>query len=661
MAEIDFEKRRAVMVEEQIERRGVRAPAVLAAMRAVPRENFLPAALREFACEDSAILIDEERTLPQPYLVAVMAEALSIGHRSKVLEVGTGSGYATAVLCRLAGKVYSVESDATLASKAATVLRDLRCRHLQMVHSDAERGLAEHGPYDAIFVNPGAVRLVGALKSQLAVGGRLVASAGADPSIRELIRITRTSASEFMVEDLADVRVAPLEVDAVQGRKRNGQRHGMPAATRLPQVIADACEPFKDTKTVDLEPLLERIGDARVVLLGEATHGTSEFYRMRDAISRALIERKGYSFIAVEADWPDASRIDRYVRHSRHRASQWSAFARFPAWMWRNREVLSFVEWLRAHNASLAERERIAFHGLDLYSLHNSIHSVLGYLQEVDPGTADIARQRYGCLTPWQSDPASYGQAALNDRYLSCEPQVVAMLGDLLRKEQHYAAQDGERFLDAVQNARLIANAERYYRTMYYGSRASWNLRDSHMFETLKRLLEHHGPNSKGIVWAHNSHVGDARATEMSHRGEHNLGQLCRVEFDQRACLIGFGTHTGVVAAASDWDGPLEFKPVRASLAGSYESACHESTVPNFILSLGNRVAQDLLAGLMQPKLERAIGVIYRPETELQSHYFQAVLPRQFDEYIWFDETHAIDPLEAETTEGLPDTYPFGL
>jgi protein-L-isoaspartate(D-aspartate) O-methyltransferase len=285
----------------------------------------------------------------------------------------------------------------------------------------------------------------------------------------------------------------------------------------------------------------------------------------------------------------------------------------------------------------------------------------VNYLEDVDPSTAGIARRRYGCLTPWQSDPASYGYAALNAQYQSCEPGVVAMLADLLLKEQRYATQDGERFLDAVQNARLIANAERYYRTMYYGSRASWNLRDSHMFETLKGLLDHHGPSSKGIVWAHNSHVGDSRATEMSRRGEHNIGQLCRVEFGQGACLIGFGTHTGTVAAASDWDGPMEVKPVRPSLAGSYERLCHESDVASFILPLRGPAFKPLHTGLSQPRLERAIGVLYRPETELQSHYFQAVLPRQFDEYIWFDQTHAVTPLATETIEGLPDTYPFGL
>lgn len=662
MPNADFEQLRSAMVKDQIEGRGVRTPGVLAAMRAVPREAFLPPALQEFAYEDAALAIDEERTLPQPYLVALMAEVLSIGKHSKVLEIGTGCGYATAVLCQLAARVYSVESNAALAVKAAAVLKSLRCMHLQIVHADSNEGLPSEGPFDAIFVNPGGSEFVGALKTQLTVGGRMVVSAGTDPAVRELICVTRTGADSYTIEDIADVRVAPLDVEAQRLRMREtGPTFAGPVAATLPQTISRAVEQFDAIESANLDPLLERIGDARVVLIGEASHGTSEFYRMRERISRELVERKGFRFIAIEADWPDASRIDRYVRHAGHRPSKWSAFARFPVWMWRNREVREFVEWLRGHNAGLPDRERIAFHGLDLYSLYNSIHAVVGYLEDVDPLTAGIARQRYGCLTPWQSDPASYGHAALSASYRGCEKQVVSMLTELLTKERRYASRDGERFYDAVQNARLVANAERYYRTMYYGSRASWNLRDSHMFETLQSLLAFHGPTSKAIVWAHNSHIGDARATEMSRRGEHNIGQLCRTEFGAGAYMIGFGTHSGTVAAASDWDGPMEVKQVRPSMTGSYERLCHESNVANFMLPLGRQAPGALTAGLSQPRLERAIGVIYRPETELQSHYFQAVLPRQFDEYIWLDRTTAVTPLGTETVEGLPDTYPFGL
>jgi erythromycin esterase-like protein len=329
--------------------------------------------------------------------------------------------------------------------------------------------------------------------------------------------------------------------------------------------------------------------------------------------------------------------------------------------MWRNEETRRFVDWLRDHNHGLREDQRIAFRGLDLYSLHSSVREVLKYLDEVDPQTADVARQRYGCLTPWQADPATYGRAALTGSYRSCEPEVLRMLQELLRKRQAYAEHDGERFLDAVQNARLVANAERYYRVMYYGSRASWNLRDQYMFETLKTLLDSRGSESRAIVWAHNSHIGNAAVTEMSSRGEFNIGQLCREEFGDRAYSIGFGTHTGTVAAASDWDGPMEQKRIEPSHENSYERVFHDTGIPCLLLPLRHHAAPQITEILSKPRLERAIGVIYRPETELASHYFQAVLTEQFDEYIWFDESSAVRSFETDELEGLPDTYPFGI
>jgi protein-L-isoaspartate(D-aspartate) O-methyltransferase len=272
-----------------------------------------------------------------------------------------------------------------------------------------------------------------------------------------------------------------------------------------------------------------------------------------------------------------------------------------------------------------------------------------------------VAQLRYGCLSPWEAEPATYGHAAITGSYRSCEAPVVAVLKDLQRKQQVYAEHDGERFLDASQNALLVSNAEQYYRIMYYGSRASWNLRDGHMFDTLMNLLHHHGPASRAVVWAHNSHIGDASATEMSRRGEYNIGQLCRQQFGQAAYSIGFGTHDGTVAAATDWDGPMLTKLVRPSLEQSYERLCHESDTPQFLLPLRQPGSKPLHQALMKPRLERAIGVIYRPETELQSHYFQAVLPRQFDEYIWFDRSHAVTPFATAELKGMADTYPFGL
>ncbi len=659
MNDVKFADQRSQMVEHHILHRGIRSKPVLEAMRSVPREEFLPPELREFAYEDTPLPIAEGQTISQPYIVAMMTDALELDGGEKVLEIGTGSGYAAAILSRIAKDVYTVERIGQLAEKAAATLSTLGYRNVHVRHADGTLGWPDHAPYDAIVVAAGGPEVPESLKAQLKIGGRLVIPVGADRRLQELVRVTRVSQREFKTEELADVRFVPLV--GAEGWDAAAQRAAKPMDGPLAAAISKSSEKFTSIEAAHLQPLLERIGDARVVLLGEASHGTSEFYRMRARITRALIEKKGFSFVAIEGDWPDAARIDNYVRHRKVPASEWTAFARFPMWMWRNREVREFVDWLREHNAHAKPGARVAFHGLDLYSLYNSIQVILDYLESVDPKTAELARERYGCLTPWQADPAVYGQATLTGQYHTCERQVTSMLTDLLRKRGAYSEHDGERFLDAVQNARLVANAERYYRIMYYGSRASWNLRDTHMFETLKNLMSHHGPRSKAIVWAHNSHVGDSAATEMSARDEYNIGHLCREEFGNGCYSIGFGTHSGTVAAASNWDEPMEIKDVRASLAGSYERLCHETGDPHFLLPLRGLSPSSPIAGLMRPKLERAIGVIYRPETELQSHYFEAILPRQFDEYIWFDQTQAVTPLRSEELEGLPDTYPFGL
>lgn len=668
----DFAEERRYMVEHHIEARGVRSSLVLNAMRTVPREEFLPAHLREDAYEDTPLPIGEGQTISQPYIVAFMVEALGLDGGEVVLEIGAGSGYAAAILSRIASDVYTVERIGELAQKAASKLEDLHYDNVHVLHADGTRGWPDHAPYDAIIVAAGGPEIPKSLKQQLKIGGRLVIPVGGDPRAQELIRVTRVSKDDYKTEDIADVRFVPLlgeegwagEHDERAARaSRSTRTHG--ADPKLVDAIGASVEPFGSIDFVDLKPLLARIGDARIVLIGEATHGTSEFYEMRAQISRALITENGFNFVAIEGDWPDAARIDHYVRHSEVPASEWTAFARFPQWMWRNDEVRTFVDLLREYNGDQEPEHRVAFHGLDLYSLYNSIRQVLDYLDDVDPAAAAVARERYGCLTPWQADPATYGRAALTGRYRTCETDVTVMLAGILAQRREYELRDGERYLDAVQNARLVANAERYYRTMYYGSRASWNLRDTHMFETLKSLLNFHGPDSKAIVWAHNSHVGDATATEMSIRGELNLGELCRREFGDRAYLIGFGTNSGTVAAASNWDGPMEVKSVRPAIAKSYERQCHavseETGHRHFMLALGTKMIAGLREQLETPRLERAIGVIYRPETELASHYFQAVLPRQFDEYIWFDETRAVTPFATADLEGLPDTYPFGL
>ncbi|EAQ35999.1 hypothetical protein NB311A_11177 [Nitrobacter sp. Nb-311A] len=664
---VSFLTLRKQMVERHIAARGVRDELVLDAMRRVPRELFVPENLREFAYEDAPLPIAGEQTISQPYIVAFMVEALLLKGGEKILEIGAGSGYAAAVLSEIAADVHTVERLGPLAQKAATLLAELGYNNVHVLHGDGTKGWPEHAPYDAIVVAAGGPQVPETLKQQLKIGGRLVIPIGGDLRSQELVRVTRISADEYRSEDIADVRFVPLIGEegwatARGGRKARGKLHPIyPDEDILVRELADAAESFSSIEAADLNPLMDRIGSARIVLLGEATHGTSEFYRMRERITRDLIVTKNFRFVAIEADWPDAARVDHYVRHFQYPPSEWTAFARFPTWMWRNTEVHDFVSWLRKHNGTVERGERVAFHGLDLYSLYDSIRSVLNYLDEVDPDSARVARERYGCLTPWQRDPATYGHAALTGSYPKCESHVVRALTDLLAKRQAYAEHDGERFLDAEQNARLVANAERYYRIMYYGSRASWNLRDSHMFATLKNLLAFHGPDSKAVVWAHNSHVGDAEATEMAARGEYNLGQLCRKAFGVQAYLVGFGTHSGTVAAASGWDGPMEIKTVRPALPRSYEQMCHATGLARFMLGL--RGCDDLYgpSGLGKERLERAIGVIYRPETERASHYFRASLPQQFDEYIWFDETRAVTPLKTAMIKGLPDTYPFGV
>jgi erythromycin esterase-like protein len=435
----------------------------------------------------------------------------------------------------------------------------------------------------------------------------------------------------------------------------------------LPRLIADAAEPLPDIDDRTFGEFFSRFGDARVVLLGEASHGTSEFYRARAAISRQLIERHGFNIVAVEADWPDAATIDRYVRHRPKREGELRAFERFPTWMWRNREVDEFIRWMRRHNEGRAYDRRCGFYGLDLYNLGASMRAVIAFLGEQDPELARLASRRYGCLDPWAENPAGYGRHSLVEGYARCEVGVIEMLKDLLQRDIDCFADECDEWLDAQANARLVKDAEAYYRVMFHGSAESWNLRDTHMSETLNMILEAKGPDSKAIVWAHNSHIGNAAFTDMGqNRDEINIGQLAKEKFREHARLIGFGTHRGTVAAADDWDEPMQIKRVRPSLPESYERMCHESEVPSFLLDLREGEREERLADeLMEARLERFIGVIYRPETERWSHYSHAILPRQFDAWVWFDETRAVTPLPGEQRPGErvheDETYPFGL
>ena len=417
------------------------------------------------------------------------------------------------------------------------------------------------------------------------------------------------------------------------------------------------------------DELVEMAADASFVLIGEASHGTHEFYKCRAEITKRLIAEKGFSAVAVEADFPDAYRVNRFARGIGNDTTAEESlrdFRRFPLWMWRNADVLEFVEWLHGHNDALDLDRRVGFYGIDLYSLHASMQAVLTYLERTDPEAAKRARYRYSCFEAFGEDPQHYGYAASFNLESSCEDEVVKQLFDLQRRASDYMNRDGiiarDEYFFAEQNARLVKNAERYYREMFRGRVSSWNLRDRHMTEALmalSRQLEELGQPPKIVVWAHNSHLGDARATDMSDQGEWNVGQLVRENFPHGTVNIGFTTFNGTVTAATNWDDEPKLKKVRDAHPNSYERAFHDSGASCFFLDLS---VPAIKKALSNPMLERAIGVIYRPQSELVSHYFHAALPRQFDEWVWFDETRALDPLDVEADpDKLPETFPFGL
>jgi erythromycin esterase-like protein/predicted phosphoribosyltransferase len=465
-----------------------------------------------------------------------------------------------------------------------------------------------------------------------------------DEEVRDLLRAAATPAPAR-----ADERVIP-DVD----------------------VVRSAVIPTEDGVPAR-EALFDLVGDASVVLIGEASHGTDDFYAARAAMTRRLIEEKGFSAVAAEADWPDAYRVNRYVRARGEDADAEEAlrgFRRFPTWMWRNAVVLEFVGWLRERNDRIDdERGKAGFYGLDLYSLHRSIDEVITYLEQVDPEAGRRARDRYSCFDHYGTDDGqTYGLAAAYGAGETCEEQVIEQLVDLQRHGVEYARRDGllaedEQFY-AEQNAEVVKNAAAYYRAMFTGRAESWNLRDRHMVDTLHELQTHLAQTrvepAKIVVWAHNSHLGDARTTEMSTHGEVNVGQLVREGWPGDCRNLGFTTYTGTVTAADDWGGEAQRKWVRPALPGSVEELFHQVGQKEFMLTCrpGTAVAQRLRTA----RLERAVGVIYRPDTERQSHYFRARVADQFDAVIHIDDTRALEPMERtgvwETGE-VPETYPF--
>lgn len=683
------------MISQQLKSRGIHHPEVLSAMKDVPREEFVGEKLIEFAYRDAPLPIEEGQTISQPYIVALMAQLLKLGKNDKVLDVGTGSGYAAAVMSRVVSEVYSIELHKLLAETAAERFERLGYQNIYVMHGNGFEGWSEHAPYDAINVAAASTNIPEALGEQLAEGGRMVLPVGPESRQQRLVRFIKNG-KEMERENLGRVRFVPLirkkedpeeKKEITTGKKASEPQQtesadspsdseskqniwlaahtGRPAVglESIPGMIETAADPVEDIDSVNLDPLLNRIGDSRVVLLGESTHGTSEFYDMRARITKDLIERKGFDFVSVEADWPDAAHIDSFVRSTDVEPVEEKAFSRFPVWMWRNEQVVEFVNWLKTYNDELEKAgQMIGFHGLDFYSMYSSIRAIIQYLGDIHPELAEIAKNRYGCLTPYENNPATYARAAMSGRYKKCEDDVVAMLRKLTGSRIQLLSGDGDRYFDALQNARLVRNAEKYYRSMYYSSKSSWNVRDTHMFETLESLLDYYGPESKAVVWAHNSHIGDASATEMGARGEHNLGQIARENPDIKTYHIGFGTDHGTVAAASEWSGKMHVKKISPSVSDSIEKIMHQTPIQDFILPIHKDGHKSLTGELEESRLQRAIGVIYRPETELQSHYFQASLSNQYDEFIWFDETEAVEPLQITSKEkGVPETFPFGV
>jgi erythromycin esterase len=433
------------------------------------------------------------------------------------------------------------------------------------------------------------------------------------------------------------------------------------AAQSLTARLRDIEGPLRDAG--DLGPLLERIGGARYVLLGEASHGTSEFYTWRDRITRRLIEEKGFSFVAVEGDWPDCYRVNRYVKGYPDSGGDarevLHAFQRWPTWMWANEEVVQLAEWLREHNRGLPEQRQAGFYGLDVYSLWESMEAVEKYLQRVDPEAARRARRAYGCFDPFQEDVQEYAMAtALVPT--SCEDEAVAMLRELRQRAPAYREDGREAYFNAEQNALTVRNAELYYRTMVRGGATSWNVRDTHMVDTLERLMQHHGPDAKAIVWEHNTHIGDARATDMARAGMVNVGQLARQRFgEEGVVLVGFSSYQGSVIAGAEWGAPMERMPVPAARAGSWEQILHDHSAADRLLLFSDEEPDEML----EPHGHRAIGVVYNPAHERFGNYVPSVLPFRYDALLYLDRTRALSPLHmAARDDGEPpETYPSGM
>lgn len=639
-------------IQNQLKDKGIKNQLLLDAFKNIPTTLFLSKELYPYTFANTTIEDEIIKVEPRIFAVAKMLENLKIKKGDKILAIGLDSVYVMAILSRICKEVYTVEPNESYAEWALEVLKNINITNVFIAVGDNKQGWKENAPFDSILITSEFEEVSTQLKKQLKIGGRLLVPIGPDWAHIIFEIIERVSETDYNVKKLKDNFFIPNpKILPEIGTQDFPEKE-------IVDEINKRAHPFSSIKEYPIDKLLERIGDAQVVLLGEASHGTSEFYLTRQEITKALIEKKGFNFVCAEADWSDAEQINAYVKNQQTQ-KDWIPFTRFPQWMWKNKEVLNFVEWLKEYNA--LNKNKTGFYGLDLYGLENSIELVINYLEGIDGDLANLAKSRYACIRPYMTDPAVYGKMVVSHQLESCEKEVLKMLVDLLKNKNKL--NHSPEYFYAYQNANVVVDAERYYKAMYYGSAESWNLRDFHMFYTLKSLLSYFGPQTKAIVWAHNSHIGNALATEMYSRGEINIGHLCKEHFGDKSYHIGFGTHTGTVAAAHNWGNAMNVIKVSNSLPKSYENLCHKTQIDSFTLPLREKFSGQKLRELLSaPKLERAIGVIYRPETERQSHYFQAVLPSQFDEYIFYNESQAVTPItQTNVSPKLLESHPFGI
>lgn len=444
-------------------------------------------------------------------------------------------------------------------------------------------------------------------------------------------------------------------------------RDALPGTDDLAAMVRAAAQPLHGP--ADLDPLMERIGDARLVLLGEASHGTSEYYTWRAALSRRLIREKGFSFVAVEGDWPDCYRVNRYVKGYEDSGESayevLHAFDRWPTWMWANREVEEFTEWLRRRNFILPEERKVGFYGLDVYSLWDSLRAVLEYLEDADGGAVEAARAALRCFEPFGGDVQDYAWHTMMVPD-ACEDDVVELLRALRGAAPQFQNDGRESYFDAEQNAFVAKNAERYYRAMVRSNASSWNVRDEHMADTLDRLLAHHGPDARAIVWEHNTHIGDSRHTDMARAGMHNIGRLARERHERDgAVLVGFGGYRGSVIAGRAWNAPMERMPVPEAIPGSWEDVMRRAAMANgsgsgaMLLMLEDLRNSEVAT---QARGHRAIGVVYDPDHE-RGNYVPSSLPWRYDAFLFFENTRALRPIHMEPKDDgeVPETYPSAV